>query len=266
MSPKKVNTFVHKYEESLSASAAQITLRFDVDKVHDFRTTVKKMRALLRWLGGSKRPLTGSFTEVYHLSGELRNAQILLKDKETEKEELAGFRNWLSATVTRLEEEWYKKYDPRVLRRLCKKIERSGYKKANRRTIHQFFRKRVNRIRGILFLSPPPDEELHDVRKMLKDMQYVYAWGEKKELVNKGPTLDTLKQVGQQAGSFNDRRIAIQLLTTYLEEEKPEEPSLSVLLATKQKWEEAKEQQKRDLIETLKGFQRAWELRQLSGI
>jgi len=265
MSEKKVNTSIHKYEESLSVSAEQITLRFNIDNVHDFRTSVKKMRALLRWLGSSKRSLTASFTAIYHLSGELRNAQILLKDPATEKEELTGFRHWLSARVTRLEEEWYKKYDPRILRRLRKKIERASYKKANKRTIHQFFRKRVNRLNGILIIPSPPDEDLHDVRKILKDMQYVYAWGEKNELIDKGPTGEILKEIGHQAGSFNDRRIAIQLLSTYLEEEKPEGPALAALLETKQKWEEAKEQQKKELIATLKGFEKAWELRKLSG-
>src|SRR5882762_11803559 len=135
MSGEKANKSIHKYEEALSSIAAQITLQFDIDCVHDFRTTVKKLRALLRWLSSVKKPLTKSFTEIYHLSGELRNAQVLLKDTEAEKEALEGFRNWLNVSITRLEEQWYKKYDRRIIKRLCKKIEKSGYKKANQETI-----------------------------------------------------------------------------------------------------------------------------------
>jgi len=254
MSGKKANRSIHKYEEALSASAGQITLQFDMDCVHDFRTTVKKLRALLRWLSSVKKPLTKSFAAIYHLSGELRNAQVLLKDTEAEKEALEGFRNWLNVSITRLEEQWYKTYDRRIIQRLCKKIERSGYQKGEWETIRRFCRKRVNRIRGILYLSPPPDEEMHNARKMLKDMLYVYEWGEKNKLVDEGPELATLKHISHQAGRFNDQRIAILLLTTYLEEEKPEGSSLHTVLDIRQKWEESADKQKKELIGALTGF------------
>jgi CHAD domain-containing protein len=253
MSGKKANKSIHRYEAALSALAAQVTLQFGVDNIHDFRTTVKKLRALLRWLSTVKKPLTNSFTVLYHLSGELRNVQVLLKDTESEKG-LEGFRNWLSVSVTRLEEQWYKIYDRRTIQRLCKKIEWAGYKKGSREMISRFCRKRVNRIRGILFIPSPPDEEMHNARKMLKDMQYVYEWGEKKGLIDDSTALDTIKRIGKQAGNFNDRRISLLLFTAYLEEEKPEGPSLQAAIAIKEKWTASGERQKKELINALDGF------------
>jgi CHAD domain-containing protein len=251
MSGEKAHTSIRKYGKRLSVLGTQITLHFDINSIHEFRTTVKKLRALLRWLSPVKKPLTKSFTKMYQVSGELRNAQVLLKDMEEEKEELTGFRSWLTASITRLEGQWYKTCHPSVIRRLRKKIERPGYKKGNPEQLKRFCRKRVNRIEGILYLSSPPDEELHKARKMLKDMQYVYEWSG-----NEDPGLETIKRIGKQAGSFNDRRIALLLLTTYMEEERPEGACHQAAMEIKGKWEESREQQKKELIETLTGFVR----------
>ncbi|HTI06918.1 MAG TPA: CHAD domain-containing protein [Puia sp.] len=252
MSGKKAHNSTRKYGKRLSTLGGQIALRFDVNCIHDFRTTFKKLRALSRWLSPVKRPLTKSFTEVYHLSGELRNAQVILKDTETQKEELRGFGNWLTTSIPRLEEQWYKIFDPSVARRLREKIERWKTEKADQEGLYRFCRKRVNRIRGILYIPSPPDESLHEARKMLKDMQYVYEWSEKKEVTQDRPTLEILKRIGHQAGIFNDKRIAVLQLIAYLEKETPEDSQTLVMI--KSQWEESREKQKQELIATLDGF------------
>ncbi|HEX9509214.1 MAG TPA: CHAD domain-containing protein [Puia sp.] len=260
MSGIKIHNTIRKQGENLSGLAAQITLRFDADSVHDFRTTTKKLRALSKWLSPVKKPLTKSFTGLYHITGELRNAQVLLTDLETaredpsERKDLAGFRSWLTAFITRQKEEWYKAYDRPVIRRLRKKIKRSGYKKGNEEGLKRFCRKRVNHISGILYIPSPSDEELHNARKMLQDMQYVYEFSGKKGLVDDAPTLETLKRIGKQAGAFNDKRMAVLLLTRYLEEERPEDSCYQAAMEIKGKWDKSRERQKKELIDTLTGF------------
>lgn len=254
MSGKKAYGSVHKYGRKLAVSAAQITLHYDMDNIHSFRTTVKKMRALLRWLSPVKKTLPSSFKKIYHISGELRNAQVLLQHTATAKEELTGFRNWLTANITRLEEQWYKAWDKAIIRHLHKRIGAIKNKKGNRQRLRRFCKKRVDRINSILYLPSPPDESLHDARKMLKDMQYLYEWSEKKGIDNDKPALDVLKRIGHQAGDFNDQRIALVELKAYLEKETPEGPVRQAVMATKDEWEAAYEKQKQELIATLQGF------------
>ena len=100
---------------------------------------------------------------------------------------------------------------------------------------------------------------MHNARKMLKDMQYVYEWSEKKGVTHDRPTLEILKRIGHQAGNFNDKRIAVQQLTVYLEKEAPEDGQ--ALAVIKNQWEESREKQKQELIATLDGFVRGnkWE-------
>lgn len=231
-----------------------VSVFFDEEEVHLFRTHVKKLRAFFHWLGNDKKPLTSSFKEIYHISGQLRDIQVLLKNMEEKKEGVPAFTAWLWDNAGRLQQLWDDSYDPAVIRRLQESIQKPEIKKPTARRLRSFFNKRVGKIESIVYLPAPADDDLHDIRKELKDMYFVYAWGKKNDCADEDDTTpDTLKELGEECGEFNDKRIALTLLTAYIQQEQQPEPR-QVAEQLRQQWEEQRLAHKTRLLEKLRSF------------
>ena len=231
-----------------------ISTFFDADDVHSFRTHVKKLRAFLHWLGKDKKELPASFKEIYRISGELRDIQVLLKNMEEKEENYPAFATWLRDNAARLQQLWDDTYDPAVIRRLQRSIQHPELDKPTARRLRSFFNERVEKIESIVYLPAPADDDLHDIRKELKDLYFVYAWGQKNDCVDEeDPIPELLKQLGEQCGQFNDRRIALTLLAAYIQQEQ-DTGARQAAEAMQQQWEEERLTHKRELLQDLRGF------------
>ncbi|HVU53660.1 MAG TPA: CHAD domain-containing protein [Puia sp.] len=233
---------------------ASISAWFNADDVHSFRTRVKKVRAFLHWLGRSEQKLPGSFREIYRISGELRDIQVLLKALEESKEASPAFIAWLKDNAGRLQQLWDDHYHPRVIRRLERRLRRPALKKPTAERMRSFFNEGVEQIEAVVYLPAPDDEELHEMRKRLKEMYYVYLWGKDHDYTQSDDaTPELLKKLGEDCGQFNDRRIALVLLNAYIQQEK-EEAAHQAAVELKQRWEEDKLNRKTQLLHTLRAF------------
>jgi len=234
---------------SLSVSAF-----FDEDDVHDFRTHVKKLRALLRWLGKDERSLPPSFKEIYRISGELRDIQVLLKNMEERRVDCPAFAGWLRDNAARLQQLWDDTYDPAVIRRLERRLRNPELKRPTASRLQSFYNRRAARIESIVLLPAPQDEDLHDIRKDLKDMYYVYAWGQKNDCADENDTMpETLRGLGEQCGEFNDRRIALTLLAAYIQQEQAPDARQEAETLREQ-WEEETSTGRSALLSRLRNF------------
>lgn len=253
MRRKKVYSNIRKHGRGIRQSVS-VSVFFDEDDVHAFRTHVKKLRAFFHWLGSGKKPLSPSFKEIYHISGELRDIQVLLKNMEEKKEAPPAFIAWLRNNAGRLQQLWDDSYDPAVIRRLQQSLQNPTLKKPTARRLRSFFNKRVGKIESIVYLPAPADDDLHDIRKELKDMYFVYAWGKKNDCADENDTTpDQLKELGEECGQFNDRRIALTLLVAYIQQEQqPEARQAAEKL--QQQWEEERLAHKSRLLESLRDF------------
>jgi hypothetical protein len=112
----------------------------------------------------------------------------------------------------------------------------------------------VGKIESIVYLPAPADDDLHDIRKELKDMYFVYDWGKKHDCADKDDTTpETLKELGEECGQFNDKRIALILLAAYIQQERqPEARQAAEQL--QQQWEEERLVHKTRLLEKLRDF------------
>jgi CHAD domain-containing protein len=253
MHRKKVYRHIRKHGRGIRQSVS-VSVFFDEDEVHSFRTHVKKLRAFLHWLGNDKKALSSSFKEIYHISGELRDVQVLLKNMEEKKENAPAFAAWLRENAGRLQQLWDDIYDPAVIRRLQQSIQHPQLKKPTARRLRSFFNKRVEKIESIVYLPAPADDDLHDIRKELKDMYYIYEWGKKNDFANENDTTPhQLKELGEECGQFNDRRIALTLLAAYIQQEQqPEARQAAEKL--QQQWEEERQAHRNSLLEKLRNF------------
>jgi CHAD domain-containing protein len=84
---------------------------FDDEHIHKMRTTVKKMRALSRWMGIPPQVMKGYVRKVYRAAGKIRDAQLLLKSIATEDNVPPPFRTWLEARLEEMKMEWSRIYD-----------------------------------------------------------------------------------------------------------------------------------------------------------
>jgi len=253
MHRKKVYRSIRKQGRGIRENTS-VSVFFDEDDVHSFRTHVKKLRAFLHWLGDDKKALTSSFKEIYHISGELRDVQVLLKNMGEKKEETPAFTAWLRENAGRLQQLWDDIYDPAVIRRLQQSIQHPELKKPTARRLRSFFNKRVEKIESIVYLPAPADDDLHDIRKELKDMYFVYNWGKKNDCADKDDTTPhLLKELGDECGQFNDRRIALTLLAAYIQQEQQPEARQAAEKLQEQ-WETERLNHKNRLLEKLRDF------------
>ncbi|MBN9384409.1 MAG: CHAD domain-containing protein [Chitinophagaceae bacterium] len=253
MHRKKVYRSIRKHGRGIRQNVS-VSVFFDEDDVHAFRTHVKKLRAFFHWLGNDKKPLSPTFKEIYHISGQLRDIQVLLKHMEEKKEGSPAFIAWLRDNAGRLQQLWDDSYDPAVIRRLEKHLQNPTLKKPTARRLRSFFNKRVDKIEAIVYLPAPADDDLHDIRKELKDMYFVYVWGKKNDCADKSDTMPgQLKELSEECGQYNDRRIALTLLAAYIQQEQqPEARQTAEQL--QQQWEEERLAHKSRLLERLRDF------------
>ena len=110
----------------------------------------------------------------------------------------------------------------------------------------------------MVYLPAPDDEELHEMRKKLKEMYYVYDWGKDHDYTQSDDaTPELLKKLGEDCGQFNDRRIALVLLNAYIQQEK-NDAAHQTAVELKQRWEEDRLNKKAQLLQTLRDFVAAY--------
>lgn len=253
MHRKKIYRSIRKHGRGIRHSVS-ISTFFDADDVHSFRTHVKKLRAFLHWLGRDKSGLPSSFKELYRISGELRDIQVLLKNMEEKEVTNPVFSAWLRDNAARLQQLWDDTYDPAVIRRLQRALQYPELKKPTARRLRAYFNERVEKIESIVYLPAPADDDLHNIRKELKDLYFVYVWGQKNNFADEDdPIPESLKQLGEQCGQFNDRRVALTLLGAYIQQEQEMDARQSAESMQRQ-WEEERLSHKRELLQQVRNF------------
>jgi len=81
----------------------------------------------------------------------------------------------------------------------------------------------------------------------------VMDWCSKIKLLDKGSVpLTSIKAIALQAGDFNDKRVALEILQVY--QKKQEGSSDEELKLTIDAWKKEREKNRRKLIETLRNF------------
>jgi len=138
----------------------------------------------------------------------------------------------------------------RILSRLQGEIENI---QVHHRGIKPFFKKRIEEIGNIIVAKPVSDIALHDVRKKVKDMQYVLQWLKDRDIKKdfaKDISVSQLKHIGKQIGAYNDTRMLLVLLNAYRRQEAPRAVTSNIQRLI-HRWREDKAMQREELISQL---------------
>lgn len=215
---ENINSF---YYARLAGFAARLEAHYKKDIIHLFRLDIKKLRAFYRLLsmetaGGKNLQLPRSLKKMYSGVGEIR-------DLQQQKANIEAFARKkgvaLAYLLTQLKHE-LKKQSAKKSFLLPKKFFVHQAEKANRilpkqftaETLRYFFLQKMEAIRLVIEKGRFEDDELHAIRKNIKDILYVsdiYTEDIKSTLpllFLAAGELERLKALAQDLGNYNDTR------------------------------------------------------------
>ena len=233
--------------------SSKISSGFKDEMIHKFRTGLKKLRALSRLFGLSHVVISSYLKKIYRISGKIREGQLLLKKIADENNAPPGLTIWLDSYLEKMEQEWDKLYDEGKIKKWLKKLEGKLSDKI-RKPEASFYIDKMQQLKEIKNEYPLRDETIHRGRKLIKDIQYVHDWQEK----NKIPTdeilpMKELTELSDEAGKFMDITNELELLRSYIANEKDDEARSEAERLLKV-WEKEREAEREKLTEGFKSI------------
>jgi CHAD domain-containing protein len=234
---------------------------FNPDEIHDFRLEIKKLRAFMRLAitDEHRSDLSHRMKSFYHLTGDTRNLQLHQDRIKKMSNEL--FLPLPEIYLQQLKRKEY--FFRKKARETSEKISLRQFEKncshivpaeISSRTISQYTMASYAALLHLLATENFTDDNLHDLRKKLKDLLYNREFIEPFALVvlpvlyDKEKTIDHLTE---KLGDFHDLCLAVEFMQRgNLELVVPSE--MEVLLIVFEKIMAMKKQLKRTIIETLR--------------
>ena len=208
--------------------AGAIAPAFNADDIHRFRVETKRLRALLRLIQTADEELDvrlgKRFRELYGALGEIRDAQMqLIRIIKDEGPALPGYALWLASRIGEGQRRWVDVYSDKVLPKLQSRIMGLAWPETlEPGTLLRFVESHMDAIRDVLGQTTLHDENLHDIRKKVKDLQHILRWARENWpegiAALEGQALDAIEDLAQRAGDYNDERNAIDTLDVFIRE------------------------------------------------
>jgi CHAD domain-containing protein len=203
---KPLHKIVSAHIKKLQHNILLMNNAIDEDLIHEFRVEFKKIRAVVRLSGAFKIP--SLVKDLYAAAGKVRELQLLKKQLLTSytNDDLPQFYNRLSnefeQAVSSLKEKTTLDYQ-KDLNELINNIP----EKLTGRQIQKFIDKQSAALNELIQLPRKKDENIHDVRKIIKDLMYVFhalEQMEAEEFYLSSKEKQTLRNISEELGMFQD--------------------------------------------------------------
>jgi CHAD domain-containing protein len=217
---------IHYYFKRLYKYALKIEKDFDEETIHLFRVDVKKLRAFLRMMRlEAEKPgslkFSPRFKKMYLLTGKIRDGQLylnLLKESNETYEgrlhqTISSFKKELG-TLTKQKNVFLSKDQFAAIE---EKIKKHLPCKADEKLIKEFLLQKLTNIKDIILKAVNKDNELHSLRKNIKDIIYVTSIYREFKLpfhflFRNKPKLKKAEDLSATLGLFNDECTALLFL------------------------------------------------------
>jgi CHAD domain-containing protein len=224
MKEQQVKKIIQNYLGSLSEMGTIEGAGLERDGIHDFRVTVKKLRAFLRLLQSAHEGpgLTKQFKRTYRITGAIRDTQLELEQVQQLHIVLPGYTSHLEQVISQQRIAWDNNHPERSIKRLKRKLLQAGYGDFANDALYHFLYEKTKTVGRILSRPSVSDDQLHEVRKQIKDAVYATelcakkwkaAWKKAGE-----PDAGELKKMGEKIGEYNDRRILVAHMNSFAAE------------------------------------------------
>lgn len=231
--------------EEMRKSAAGAYRSHDMESIHDLRLAYKKLRALLRMANG-RAGIPSSVKDLYHAAGVLRNLQLY-------REALTGYFNGhnlsagdhmlrLDNAILEAEQEFDRQYKTVSFGKFRRAMRQDLEHRLSHRRSAQWISDKDRNIR-IQAASANTDEELHDLRKQVKDRMYTDDYSMAPE---------DYKTIAQLLGSYLDACVLLEMQDEF--SAKAAAAELQLLLDASGRWNYEKLQWREELMKLLELF------------
>lgn len=180
MKASELATIIEDHIATLKKHGAEIPIQFDEEAIHDFRVTVKKLRAFVRmWRPAGalgKIKLSGRFKELYADLGIIRNLKLveslIRRDAVENSALLPGYLQALEEVGTVSKERVTAMSFEKVVGEEAETLLKLVPPDLTNADINKFVLSYKEKLITLLTATYMTNEELHDVRKVLKDLFY----------------------------------------------------------------------------------------------
>jgi len=244
----------------------RIAKNMDGEEIHQLRVEYKKLRAFFRMLSSSPRvkeeiKVSKKLKQLYSLYGSVRDLQLQQKRvKEAAKKDTGKIKAYLDLLQSKIDET-----RPEIQDILSKKPVQESKKKTNaglpdkflKDDFHHFVEHKWSSVYAMLASGHFSDDNIHSIRKHLKDLFYNLKEYEGKEYkvlsssVWKGQDEKFIAELLDELGTFQDRCTSISLLKAYWLK-RFALPTKKFLDELKLQWLKEKAGMKRRLVKKLK--------------
>lgn len=230
MNHKQIKHITNNHYRKLKKQIKIVAEDFDVEAIHQFRVEYKKLRAFLRMISqqhetAGEIKISKKLKKGYNISGSIRDLQLQQQRIwEATKQELKKPQ----AYIQLLQEE-IKKLQPELSEIFLEKPATESKKKTDAfipdefplNSFRNFVQKKWAAIYAIIASCHFSDDNIHAIRKSLKDLFYnlkIYE-GVEHELLSlsiwKGKDEQYFNKVLDELGGFQNKCTAIALLKSY---------------------------------------------------
>lgn len=235
-----------------------IAPEFEEENIHQFRVATKRLRALLRLVEGQPgvpEKLPKKFRKLYSLSGDIRDAQLMAKRAGKATPDVPEYTSWLESQERTAQDAFRDFYHSDIIVKIEKKLRKIAPQPLSVETLREFFAGHMDDVEEILRKKYLQEEDLHDIRKKVKDLLYVAKiatefWPEGLEAAGVSGMLKSLDDLAERAGSFNDQHNALLSIGAFIAANGATEATL----ALQQTWEEKKANSREKLLAEIERF------------
>ncbi len=238
MKKNKIKTRISGRLKKIVSLSKKSASGFGQDDIHDFRVSVKKLRAFLRllnteWGDPPVLKIPKPLRKFYHRAGDVRNLQVQIETIKSlgRGKPIAGYLELLQQEL----EESKRQMDASLpsstrLDYEEKKLDHDLPPKLNKKIISDFVLQKKGAILNILN-EEKTDENLHELRKILKDLMYNEKWIEGIATLDTFPITSDLKTMTDLLGDHQDLFMHLHYLQpAYLDKlEEPEKKTLTAI-------------------------------------
>jgi len=240
--------------DTIREHAASIAATGDKDAIHILRVHFKKLRAVIRLskLEYKKRQrphIPGALKELYRQAGKVRDRQLhfdrIKSYYEQDPDKPIAYLDHLSREISAGQDKLHKAIDTFPFDEVRSELTGHLPRRLHKSTFRAFFRRQKERYEE---LAPQAytDDEIHSVRKCIKDILYN---DELKHPPVKGPghkEKKEFKYIEDTVGEYNNLRMDLSLLHDHLG---PSEPGSSKLRLLEKVWRQKKRLLKRKTLD-----------------
>lgn len=223
-----INRILVRKIRKLRKQFFKISPLFEKDTIHKFRTEIKRLKALMSLVNQTtpaRLKLTKKVRNIYRLSGRIRELQLMKEQVQIPQDKAPQLFRYLEEQLRRAKETWDAAYEEVLFDKFLLRTKETDFLPVSITALYKYFDENFKRIRTLDESST--DEELHAMRKVVKELRYNLSlikeeWTEGYEQLQHLP-IQVLDSLAEMLGTYNDEVTLLSKLSDLTSTNKEEQ-------------------------------------------